>query len=425
MSDRILRSREENKSSLIAYLDLEPIPDELLKPDLRHASPLCSVEADIEMLSRFGDPNTAENREYLLRGSECGNYAKGITDEERSMVDRRYRYARDVKIIALAAELLAQETLNVRDDTLVLPSGIKIEFFTDQPNVVTELLDPHFWRIRTQLKDRVYQADTAENRYILKEQKTDRHMHVFKHGHRPGNTSSDEAKASALFSANACVELGDISLSWEKPIASVTYPDGFQFAIFTFDERLASDFNVTEQLTRAIRNNRGQFEEEYQRVKEHSKRFMSWDAAKPRGLQKPPSLPERLIGRLHREPTLSFDEFARVKAFTLQEQARDLLDDTVLANGHNNSDADGYAFNVLTAPRVTLEIIGFDFEYVRKSSDPDWCQRERRDRRERIKKNRLERGIYTSQWKPGQQIKQVERAAYLAMIDLGYPLQAA
>ncbi|MCB0311619.1 MAG: hypothetical protein KDD42_10310, partial [Bdellovibrionales bacterium] len=86
------------------YLTLASVPDELLSPDVTHAPRRIPLEKAVhDVLERNdGDLNAAR---YDLEKKQRAGQLDAITQEEADLVIQRYRFARDVKLIVLAALL--------------------------------------------------------------------------------------------------------------------------------------------------------------------------------------------------------------------------------------------------------------------------------------------------------------------------------
>jgi len=57
-----------------------------------------------------------------------------------------------------------------------------------------------------------------------------------------------------------------VSLSWEKPIAAVTYPDGYKFALFEAAD--INDYIGVNEIQLAIVEHQAQFLQEYNSIKD-------------------------------------------------------------------------------------------------------------------------------------------------------------
>lgn len=302
------------KEGIEAYLNLPPVPDELIIPDIKGGR---------------------------------------ITKDEKEMVARRYRFARSVKILSLGAEILDQKKLTPNEKgEIVLPSGIKVILDASADKEKLDLLSPHLWQRRRQLKDRVYEIEVNNRKYILKEKKTPRHIDTMRHGHKDGVLSSEEFAIAKKMQEEGSVKQGRIELKWEKPVGFVLYPDGFQFAIFEYERGLIPIYEIHDRLTKEILKHRKQFEEEYNLIANLlQRRFdtsvsLSWSARLKEFISK-----------------ITFSEFAHVKSYRMIEQAYSLMGEMRIRNGYYNEDSDGYAYKIDTNRELRLEIIGFDFEY--------------------------------------------------------------
>src|SRR3989338_11613314 len=125
-------------------------------------------------------------------------------------------------------------------------------------------MNPTVWEKRKQIKDRVYEIQVGTSSYFLKEKKTARHTDTKKHGHKPGLTSLEEYQTARSFNEQATIHKDDISLRWEKPIATVMFPDGFQFTVFEFEEGLRDADSARHVLEHEIERRREMYEVEFQ-----------------------------------------------------------------------------------------------------------------------------------------------------------------
>lgn len=407
------------KEILLAYLNLSPVPDEQIQPDVSNAPYLQTPDETVRKLkflprvSKVSDADDKEREIYnqLQSYIDSGVFMKGITKEERQMIARRYRYARDVKILALGAEILDQESLKPDPNgEIALPSGIKIGFDTEQTEQRVDLLTPHLWERRRQIKDRVYEISVGGRSYILKEKKTSRHTDTKKGGHRAGRSSKEEFSIARQFRKQGRLNKGHISVDWERPIGFVSYPDGFQFAIFEYEEGLINDQEIISSLSSEILKNRAKFEKEYQSIA---------DLAQKKCKDNPEAMD---FEEQESEADLTFEEFATVKAWRMKEQALELMQDIVDQNEYYNRDMDGYAFRVHTDGDVKLNIVGFDFEYFEKVSSEEVSE-SRRIRKEFLKQDFS--GIGIAMWNNTREVTRMERAAYDALLDVEQVVQAA
>lgn len=405
-----------------SYLEIPPVPDEQITPDLTLTPILQTPEEASARLKRiYGDENSEFYVDSLQSKINSGVFRTGITDQERLLASKRYAFSRDVKLLALGAEILEQEDGVKPDDNgeVVLPSGIKIVVDTKQPDAITDLLSPHLWEKRSQLKDRVYEIYVNGRKYLLKEKKTARHTDTKLGGHVDGNLSSDEFQIASEFIEKGTTTEEDISVGWEKPIGFATFPDGFQFVVFEFKEGLIPDREIHLALAQEIINKREAFEEEYQRVAVQAHRYMDDPRIasfyrEPVGRLGPIS---RLIRNRKQEPEeLSFEEFAIIRAYDMRRRAHALMDRTVLQLNYTNSDLDGFSYRVSSNEEVGLEIVGFDFEYFSKIPEKDATSSLRV--KEVWEAKMLSEGLNFLEWSgSGYPVTKMQRAAYLALIE--------
>ncbi len=316
----------------------------------------------------------------------------GLSNAEKELVARRYRYARDVKMLGLMAELHDQpmESTQAEDGLIThqLSSGTKLVMTEEAYSTAPSLLDPESWEGRQELHDRVHKGQVNGKEYILKERKTARHMSTVKGGHVDGLTSEQEFRVAQEFADLGTIRRGDIELRWEKPLGYVEFPDGFQFCLFESEPGMSTG-RSTPPLARDILAARGEYEAEYQEVSQRAKEIyeqrkdLLWNVEPDAGTLPPPkrialSRAARRHKRLYREQQeqpesqpdkLTFEEFAGLTASHMVDDGWKLLQQTVLDRGYVDRETDGYGLRLRKGKRPTLEVIGFDFEYYK--TDPE------------------------------------------------------
>lgn len=388
---RIARLAWVMRKTLGFVLELDPVPDDLLTPDLRHAPLLRRREDEINFLARWKSNHPDYYDDMLQETRTRVERSPGVTQAERDLVARRYRYARDVKLLGLMAELQEEPVGSAEaiDGVITheLKSGTRVVMTDEVHDASISLFDPQKWEQRRQLKDRVYMVTVDGKDYIMKERKTPRHTDVKKHGHKDGLTSQQEFEVAKEFSGPGTIRQRDIELRWEKPLGFVEFPDGYQFCLFESEPDLQTN-SPRHQLTRVIMDSAEEYAEEFEQTRErarqiyHERQDLLWGfdtgdttAARPKWFAI--SRAARRRNRVHevqpRPDELTFQEFAQLKAHYLIEEARELLSQTMWSRDYINSDMDGHAFRVRKGKRPKLEIIGFDFEYYQK--DPHDAER--------------------------------------------------
>lgn len=344
---RVNRISSRYERNLGVFLALPSVPDELLRPDLRSAA---------------------------FRSDTYPDY--GITNEEREMVTRRYRYGRDVKLLALGAEMteVGSNNLNAQANGSIteyaLPSGVRIGVATKDQQITDDLLTPQLWEKRKQIKDRVYEITVNGKRYILKERKTTRHRHTPSKYH-DGLTSEEEMTlAQKLNDLN--IREGGIKLNWEIPLGFVEFPDGFQFALFEFTDGLNSDSGANEKLAFAILDDKLHFNAEYEQVKQGLKRFTNHPAVKNREKQDRERNPrathfERLLKLLPSDPRFSDVDYALVKSYRMREIADFLATLVVAGAGYLASDNEVVTKVDPNSPDL-LGVFRYDYEHFKRQA---------------------------------------------------------
>jgi len=422
--ERVGRLLGRYETEVGGYLGLDPVPDDIIKPDIANAPSFEEPKSILERWKKYYGDGTSEYHDHIRRGIEEGYFSRGLTGHERLMVKTRYRFARDVKLLALGAEVLEQEGNLVPDENgqIELQSGTRITLNTENAQDVEQLVSPQSWEKRRQIKDRVYEIQVGDSTYILKEKKTDRHTDTMRHGHKPGVSSLEEFEAAKFFVENATLDQGDLKVSWETPLATVEFPDGFQFTVFKHEPGLMEQRGRGREIVKKIKEHQGQFQAEYEVIKELSEKYSKdprvdrfEDGNTESGLK---SFLKFIGLRKEESPEkLSFEEFAIIKAYRLQSQAKDLMHRTILEKGYSNRDMDGYAFRVNEEDeRFQLELIGFDFEYYQKISAKE--AKEILDRREKHRYDDHKSGLNFLYWTDLGAVTPQERAGYLAMLEL-------
>ncbi len=387
---RIARMAKTSAATLGRRLSLAAVPDKVIAPDITNAPRLYDRKQAANSLALTVKYDSERYPRTLEHVADEIRVRPGISGAERKLVAQRYRYARDVKLLGLSAELHDHPIeINPADNpdevlTHILPSGIKLGIKAEAYAANPDLLDPVAWKGRRQLKDRVYEVRIGGIDYIQKERKTTRHTDTKKNGHRDGLTSQQEFEVAQEFAGLGTIEQGDVSLRWEKPVGFVEFPDGYQFALFEKEPDLQDD-SAPHDITRAIIDSKEAYQEEFDAVKEAAKIiYDERDDLLYKEVNKVSKAP--LFQRVRKllrgksdatdamnddvaEDELTFDEFAELKAKSLRDEAKELLEHTMYKKGYVNSDLDGYAINVQKGDRVRLNIVGFDFEYYEK--DPE------------------------------------------------------
>jgi hypothetical protein len=371
--------------TVIRLLDLEQVPDDLLVPDIKKAPGIIRKKDEIDLLASMAkiSPESFDDMlEDTLRRVES---QPGISLAERDLVAKRYRYARDIKLLGLMAELYDQPFKS--DDTesgIVsheLASGIKMAMTQKAFETTPALLNPAKWESRYQIKDRVYSVVIDGKEYIMKERKTSRHVDTLSGGHKDGLTSEQEFVAAQEFANLGTIRQGDIILHWEKPLGYVEFPDGYQFCLFESDPNLSENQlgyqSALHTLTKEIYDSPDEYKKEYEdfliRTKEiyenrkdllpisdnhRSRSFKLLHIAQH--LRKPKKKDKE-------SSELSYEDFAQLKAFHMFNSGQLLLNKTMLEQGYINNDNNGYSYSIKKDKRVSLEITAFDFEYYSKN----------------------------------------------------------
>lgn len=169
---RVAMLANRYNSGIKGYLELPAVPDEQIKPDIRKTKSFSEPNSYLDYYKNIYGKNTPKYEEELKKLVESGFFLKGITGEEKLMISKRYKYARDVKLLALGAEIVDQGGVSPNTNgEVLLPSGVKMVIDIKDDDQRTDLISPHLWEKRRQLKDRVYEVEANGRKYILKEKK--------------------------------------------------------------------------------------------------------------------------------------------------------------------------------------------------------------------------------------------------------------
>jgi len=426
--ERVARLKERYGSGIADYLHLLPVPDDQIGYDLRNSSKLSRPQDMAQMLQSIYGADTPKYYEYLEGCVDSGMFLRGITTQERQMIAQRYRFARDVKLLSLQAEVANQEIpLQANDrNEVMLPSGISIHLNVDDEIQKQELLNPQNWKKRRQIKDRVYEIQIGSSTYILKEKKTERHVDTKERGHVSGLTSLEEFQTAQHFQKNGVADHGGIKVSWENPLAVVTFPDGFQFTVFDHEDGIIEENSITQLLSQEIIKYREHYEEEFTLISTMTETFkddprvMKFEHGNTEsGLSKINAMLMKIGLKSKKQiPKISFEEFSLIKALKMQRQARSLLKEAIIRNNYKNSDLDGYAYRInLQNGSPQLEIIGFDFEYFSKMCHSDTKKRIQRHKDFEQEMEHKD-GIGFAYWYDSSPITRMQKAGYFALLEV-------
>lgn len=186
---------------------------------------------------------------------------------------------------------------------------------------------------------------------------------------------------------------------------------------------MIGDRDVQLKLASGIINYRRVFEEEYRNIAQLTQKYRNHpsvtkyeDFIKQNEENRIQAILRKLKLKRTSSVQLTFEEFARVKAQKMIEQARDLLDEAMAKNEYGNSDIDGSAYRIHTNGDVKLDIVGFDFEYFEKISPQEASERAKRYI-EFYREDRIRHGINFMQWMDGYPVTKMERSAYFAFLE--------
>jgi len=405
-SQEIDGMRHQFKDKLLRLLKIPSIPDSAMSPDVKHAggglSPSISID---EVLSD-------ENIERVIRRMRTSkDYVLGCSEKE--IIFRRYEMARDVKLLALMAEMQHEKVIVDKKGESVLNSGVKVCIDPNKDKNLRDLLfNPERWEKRRQIKDRVYKIIVGGQKYILKERKTKTHRDTVEHGHQEGLTSSEEYNLARHLQENASMETEEFKVSWEDPIGYVEFPDGYQFVLFEYEDAFDNYSNnfvdTFDSLRGDILNHREDYIDEYNLVKNRVITMVDPETEPVR------SKLRSVLGKgiLKFIKHLSFEDYAEVKAYFMLFKAVRLMEDLAYDNGKYGLQDTSHVFRFKREDNKTqLEIIGFDFENVEQGERSAWVY----ERREQInlsivgsRRSSVER---RNRWKAYKVLLEMERKA--------------
>jgi len=254
-------------------------------------------------------------------GMSLRSPSSDMTELEKFLVAQKYAFARDVKLLSLAAELSKLGQIKVVDEGIIkLHSGVILK----ADSSAAEMLDPNKWEKRRQIRDRVYQVRVNGKDYILKEKKTSRHVSLRE---EPWETIAveKEYETAKKFSQQGLVTVDNVRLSWERPIGYAKFPDGFGFVLFEKEEGLLDAEEAKESLV-----------QELERIN--------------------PKMVDDEVDRNIRE------------LFKTEGNLRNWV---IAALGYYNIDNEDRLYRVVVeGSKVILEHVGFDFEYFLQPKRP-------------------------------------------------------
>ena len=400
-------------AALYHLLSLDVIPEASLVPDISTAPHLYRRGTAVEKLYRYKTTKDTTDSEYKEALEFIKEKPPGVTQSERKLVAMRFRYARDVKLLALMAELSLDNDCNIVFDEgsnsvkRKLPSGTILSLDSVVFESTPELLDPRRWQSRRMIKDRVFSLMINGRRYIMKERKTTRHEDVKEHGHVDGLTSNEEFQVARELSQQGTIEEGDIKLRYEKPLGYVEFRDGYQFCLFEAEPELIT-YRPLFELESIILSSPDVYRAEYNELVERARKLT---------LDREDLFVHTARGN-DDQGLLTFEEFAKLKSYYLIEAAIDLLSQNTEQRGYSNKDKFGYGFKVDTKDRrALLEILGFDFEYYERSPEQSHAIRS-----SKVKIDDNTNAIKDKSMDVFGERREVVAASYIILMDMGYPL---
>ncbi|MFA6963971.1 MAG: hypothetical protein WC227_04690 [Patescibacteria group bacterium] len=363
---RITDRYNENKK----FIDLPSVPEHRIG-DQFYGSGTDDLMETISQ-EETTSPEEEENRINNVRHKiKHGFYHDKITGPEATSAISHYKFARDLKLLALEAELLEnKDKIPEGDDEFILPSGIKILANTaDGGRVPSELFDPRVWEKRTptSYRNRTFLLEAGGKKYILKEKRTGRHDLKASAGAMSAEQEYEISKD--LVSACSKTHHDHLGLRWERPICSVSFPDGFQFVVYEHAGDLLDGETAKFILQQQIITNKEQFGPEFEKIRAEAKDTLTDPAVNEMVAF---SAPEETFGaKLKRwfgkkkEKELTFEQYSLIKSSLLENFASKYLKRVVSSQGYLAADGLQHAFQVENTDQLRLVAIGFDTEHFK------------------------------------------------------------
>lgn len=377
------RHHLEKSAQLESYLSLPRVPEDQQGVDLYSSKHLPDMDDSV----RYEKADDEGKIALLRRMVETGTFSTGITGPEKQLVQTRFRYARDVKILALGAELLQNHVMveTLEGGHLSLPSGVQIEINPNLKSEIASILNPGQWKYRQMMEgNRSFVVEIGSTKYILKERRTQ------KHGLKSASAAisiPEEVKIAQELGDIPEIENGDIAISWEKAVCAVMYPDGYEFALYAFEDDLIDAQAIDSSLPFEIISHREQFEEEYKLIATQTAKAkqnpMVAEFIKVNNKIYEESDTEKVIKKLitkissffskkegqgkdQEHQGLSFEEFAFIKSALMIAEASKGLVQHIYEKGYISTDFLQYSFRLVEKNgKLKLEIIGFDTEHFK------------------------------------------------------------
>lgn len=218
---------------------------EPLSEGLSHAT-LQELSVTNPRIKKFLDSHFSKNlseitnTETIITDTTRDSKRLGLSKTERAIALEKWRMGRDVKMLGLMSDLIDSPIEMIEsEDYLIGTTSHGVELISNHHS--SELLNPGKWESRRQIKDRVYEVFIDGKRYIQKEQKTKQHRDTMQGGKIWPMSSRDEFIIGKKLSEAGSIDKDEFSVRFEKPLGAATFPDGYSFAMFEFDESIADD----------------------------------------------------------------------------------------------------------------------------------------------------------------------------------------
>lgn len=337
--------------SVTELVTIPPVPDEQIGPSLRQSHKLVQI-SDIRASLFMEDPAN-----YILidasraMATKKQEMLRGISDGEARLVQNRYRFGREVKLLALADALSQHPGLQFDENGVAtLSDGTVIGVCSGKEEMASGLLDITTWRGRSELHDRVHHIKTTAGDFIMKEHKGGRHALTLDIPDISNADSAQEIAIASDFMSLESVQDGEVTVSWEKAIGYVRDPSGFDFAMFEYEKDLISRETIKDRLSASITEHQAAYQAEFELAR----------------------------SQLTDGDMMDWETFVTAKVYLMRQHATQLLRKNALENGYIDDDNfqrmlpvpdHEYRIHIADDGQIRLEIIGMDYEHFIKPSD--------------------------------------------------------
>lgn len=224
-----------------------------------------------------------------------------------------------------------------------------------------------------------------------------------------------------MLNQNGTYQNAEIQVSWERLIAYVKFPDGFQFAVFHNEDGLiekrepwgkGEGKEVRKELVEALLRKESEYQAEYQAIRVLMGRFRFDPRIQHSGSSSVTDFVKVGWETLRQSLQLSFKEFTEIKALRLLERAKKERVQMMRKSLLNDRDRSyQYAFRIHEGRTIQLEVIGYDFELMETQTPKQTAESE--TYQNSVRDTQYQMGTDLADW-----MTTAQRAAYLAMFAL-------